>query len=157
MPRKKTKSLRRDIQPDRKYKSIMVQKLINRIMFDGKKSVAAGIVYDAINVLAEKTGEVPLTAFDKVIANIKPPVEVRSRRVGGATYQVPAEVRPERQDSLCLRWLVTLSRERKDKSMAEKLGREMVDAFNGTGSCVKKKLDTIKMAEANKAFAHYKW
>ena len=157
MPRKKTKTLRRDIQPDRKYKSIMLQKLINRLMLDGKKLVATKVVYDAVAFLSEKTGDTPLASFDKSIANIKPPVEVRSRRVGGATYQVPTEVRPERQDSLVLRWLVTLSRERKDKSMAEKLGKELLDAYNNTGSCMKKKLDTIKMAEANKAFAHYKW
>jgi small subunit ribosomal protein S7 len=98
-----------------------------------------------------------MVAFEKAMTNIKPPVEVRSRRVGGATYQVPTDVRPERQNSLSLRWLVTLSRERKDHSMAEKLGKELLDAYNNTGNCIKKKIDTIKMAEANKAFAHYKW
>lgn len=157
MPRKKTKDLRRPVEPDRKYKSIMITKLINRLMQDGKKVVATGVVYDAIAFLADKTGEQPLAAFDKVIANIKPPVEVRSRRVGGATFQVPVEIRPERQDSLVLRWLVNISRDRKDKSMAQRLGKEMLDAFNNTGTCVKKRQDTIKMAEANKAFAHYKW
>ncbi len=156
MPRKKRVYGKRIIV-DSKYKNMMVMKLINRMMLDGKKTTSAGIVYGAIDYLAEKTGEEGIAAFDKALANIKPPVEVRSRRVGGATYQVPTEVRPERQNSLTLRWLVNLSRERKEHSMIEKLGRELLDAFNNTGSCVKKKMDTIKMAEANKAFAHYKW
>ena len=157
MPRKKTGTLKRDIKPDSKYGNIMVQKLINRLMFDGKKSVATKVVNDAIEFLAEKTGEPPIVAFDKAIANIKPPIEVRSRRVGGATYQVPVDVRGERQNSLCLRWLVTLSRGKKEHSMGEKLGKELLDAYNNTGACIKKRVDTIKMAEANKAFAHYKW
>jgi small subunit ribosomal protein S7 len=157
MPRKGNKVAKDRVSPDPKYRSLMVQKLINRIMLGGKKSTATNIVYGAIALLAEKTGEPELQAFEKAMANIKPPVEVRSRRVGGATYQVPTEVRPERQNSLSLRWLVTLSRERKDHSMAEKLGKELLDAYNNTGACIKKKIDTIKMAEANKAFAHYKW
>ncbi len=156
MPRKKRVYGKR-ILIDPKYKNLMVLKLINRIMLDGKKNIASGIVYGAIDFLAEKTGEEGITAFDKALMNIRPPVEVRSRRVGGATYQVPTEVRPERQNSLTLRWLVNLSRDRKEHSMIEKLGRELLDAYNNTGSCVKKKIDTIKMAEANKAFAHYKW
>ncbi len=156
MPRKKRVFGKR-VLVDPKYKNMMVLKLINRIMLDGKKNIASSIVYGAIDFLAEKTGEEGLGAFDKALANIKPPVEVRSRRVGGATYQVPTEVRPERQNSLTLRWLVTLSRDRKEHSMSEKLGRELLDAYNNTGSCIKKKIDTIKMAEANKAFAHYKW
>lgn len=156
MPRKK-KVVKGRNKPDVVYSSVLVQKLINRIMLDGKKLVAQNIVYGAMKFLAEKTGEGEMAAFEKAMANIKPPVEVRSRRVGGATYQVPTEVRPERQNSLSLRWLVTLSRERKDHSMVEKLGKELLDAYNNTGNCIKKKLDTIKMAEANKAFAHYKW
>ena len=156
MPRKKRVYGKRVIL-DTKFKNMMVMKLINRMMLDGRKTTSAGIVYGAIDYLAEKTGEEGIAAFDKALANIKPPVEVRSRRVGGATYQVPTEVRPERQNSLTLRWLVNLSRDRKEHSMIEKLGRELLDAYNNTGSCVKKKMDTIKMAEANKAFAHYKW
>lgn len=156
MPRKK-KVVKGRNKPDVVYSSVLVQKLINRIMLDGKKLVAQNIVYGAMKFLAEKTGESEMVSFEKAMANIKPPVEVRSRRVGGATYQVPTEVRPERQNSLSLRWLVTLSRERKDHSMVEKLGKELLDAYNNTGNCIKKKLDTIKMAEANKAFAHYKW
>jgi small subunit ribosomal protein S7 len=156
MPRKKRVYGKRVIL-DTKFRNLMVMKLINRMMLDGRKTTSAGIVYGAIDYLAEKTGEEGIAAFDKALANIKPPVEVRSRRVGGATYQVPTEVRPERQNSLTLRWLVNLSRDRKEHSMIEKLGRELLDAYNNTGSCVKKKMDTIKMAEANKAFAHYKW
>ena len=156
MPRKKRVYGKRVIL-DTKFKNMMVMKLINRMMLDGRKTTSSGIVYGAIDYLAEKTGEEGIAAFDKALANIKPPVEVRSRRVGGATYQVPTEVRPERQNSLTLRWLVNLSRDRKEHSMIEKLGRELLDAYNNTGSCVKKKLDTIKMAEANKAFAQYKW
>lgn len=157
MPRKGNKVAKDRVSPDLKYNSLLVQKLINRMMLDGKKSTATGVVYGAMAFLAQKTGEAEMVSFDKAIGNIKPPVEVRSRRVGGATYQVPTEVRPERQMSLSLRWLVTLSRERKEHSMIEKLGKELLDAYNNTGSCIKKKLDTIKMAEANKAFAHYKW
>lgn len=157
MPRKARKLSRNKVQPDRKYNSLLVQKLINRMMLDGKKGTSTEIVYGAMAYLAQKTGEAEMVSFDKAMANIKPPVEVRSRRVGGATYQVPTEVRPERQMSLSLRWLVNLSRDRKEHSMIEKLGKELLDAYNNTGSCIKKKLDTIKMAEANKAFAHYKW
>lgn len=156
MPRKKRVYSKR-IAVDPKYKSMMVNKLMNRIMLDGKKSVAMRIVYEAMDFLSKSTKEEALVAFDKALANIKPPVEVRSRRVGGATYQVPTEIRPERQNSLCIRWLVTLARERKEHSMSEKLGKELLDAYNNTGSCIKKKIDTIKMAEANKAFAHYRW
>lgn len=157
MPRKGNKVAKDRVKPDSKYNSLMVQKLINRLMLDGKKNLSAEIVYGAMEFLAKKTGESELASFEKSLANIKPPVEVRSRRVGGATYQVPVEVRPERQNSLCLRWLVNLSRDRKDHSMIEKLGKELLDAYNNTGNCIKKKIDTIKMAEANKAFAHYKW
>jgi small subunit ribosomal protein S7 len=157
MPRKKTAKLVRPIAPDPKYKSVLVAKFINRVMRDGKKTVAQKIVYGAMDYLSQKTKLPPLEAFEKALENIKPPIEVRSRRVGGATYQVPVEVRPERQLALAFRWLVTLSSKRKGHSMIEKLGGELVDAFNGTGACVKKKEDTIKMAEANRAFAHYRW
>lgn len=157
MPRRKKTTLVRSITPDPKYKSILVAKFINRVMRDGKKAVAQKIVYGAMDYLAEKTKLPALEAFEKAIENIKPPLEVRSRRVGGATYQVPVEVRPERQIALTFRWLVTLSQKRKGRSMAEKLGAELFDAYNNAGSCVKKKEDTIKMAEANRAFAHYRW
>lgn len=157
MPRKKRKLSRPVVKPDYKYGSMMVQKLINQIMWDGKKSIATEIVYGAMDFLSEKTGEPPLQALEKAFTNIKPPIEVRSRRVGGATYQVPVEVRPARQNSLSIRWLVNISRARKDKSMALKLGKELLDAYNNTGTVIKKRTDTIKMAEANKAFAHYRW
>ena len=157
MPRKKRVLKRPEVKPDTKYGSIMVQKMVNRIMWDGKKSTATTTVYQALEFLAEKSGEDVLTAFDKALMNIKPSIEVRSRRVGGATYQVPVEVRPARQDSLALRWLVTIARSRKEHTMAEKLGKELLDAYNNTGTVIKKKSDTIKMAEANKAFAHYRW
>lgn len=157
MPRKKRKLKRREVGPDLKYNNILVQKLINRVLRDGKKSIATDIVYGALDYLAQKTNEDPISAFEKALNNIKPPIEVRSRRVGGATYQVPVDVRPERQISLTLRWLVTFSRLKKGQSMIERLGSELVDAYNNTGACVKKRIDTVKMAEANKAFAHYKW
>ncbi|MFN4216495.1 MAG: 30S ribosomal protein S7 [Brevinematales bacterium] len=157
MPRRKKTTLVRSIAPDPKYKSVLVAKFINRVMRDGKKAIAQKIVYGAMDYLAEKTKLPALEAFEKALENIKPPLEVRSRRVGGATYQVPVEVRPERQIALTFRWLVTLSQKRKGHSMAEKLGGELFDAYNNTGSCVKKKEDTIKMAEANRAFAHYRW
>ncbi|OHD56014.1 MAG: 30S ribosomal protein S7 [Spirochaetes bacterium GWF1_51_8] len=157
MPRKKNKVHRQPILPDYKYGSILVTKIVNQIMWDGKKSTATEIVYGAMDFLAEKTGEPALPALEKAMENIKPPIEVRSRRVGGANYQVPVEVRPARQNSLSVRWLVNTSRTRKEHSMAEKLGKELTDAFNNTGTVIKKKLDTIKMAEANKAFAHYRW
>lgn len=157
MPRKKRKLKRPEVSPDFKYNSMMVQKLIHQIMWDGKKSLATKIVYDAMEFLSQKTGEPPLQAIEAAFENIKPPIEVRSRRVGGATYQVPVEVRPARQNALCIRWLVDIARARKDRSMAEKLGKELLDAYNNTGTVIKKRSDTIKMAEANKAFAHYKW
>jgi small subunit ribosomal protein S7 len=157
MPRKKNKVNRKEVLPDYKYGSFMVQKLINQVMWDGKKSVATKAVYGALDFLSQKTGEPPLQAFETAIVNIKPPIEVRSRRVGGATYQVPVEVRPERQNSLAIRWLVNISRARKDHSMAEKIGKELLDAYNSTGTTYKKKVDTVKMAEANKAFAHFRW
>lgn len=157
MPRKKVKGHFRPLSPDAKYNSVLVTKLVNRIMLDGKKSLATSIVYSAMEFLAEKTEAPALEAFETAINNIKPPVEVRSRRVGGATYQVPVDVRPERQLALALRWLVDFARKRREHSMEEKLGKELFDAFNNSGSTIKKRTDTLKMAEANRAFAHYKW
>lgn len=157
MPRKKYAHRSASLLVDKKYRSGIVHKLIAQIMWDGKKNVASAIVYGAMDFLAEKTSLDPLQATEQAMANIKPPIEVRSRRVGGATYQVPCEVRIERQNSLAVRWLVTIARARKEHTMAEKLGKEMLDAFNNTGTVIKKKQDTIKMAEANRAFAHYRW
>ncbi len=157
MPRKKAKGHFRPLSPDAKYNSVLVTKLVNRVMLDGKKSLATAIVYSAMDFLAEKTEVPALEAFETVLNNIKPPVEVKSRRVGGATYQVPIDVRAERQLALALRWLVDYARKRREHSMSEKLGKELVDAFNNSGSTIKKRTDTLKMAEANRAFAHYKW
>ncbi|MGL4367116.1 MAG: 30S ribosomal protein S7 [Brevinemataceae bacterium] len=157
MPRKKAKGHFRPLLPDGKYNSVLVTKLVNRIMLDGKKSVATAIVYNAMEFLAEKSQQPALEALEVAINNIKPPIEVRSRRVGGATYQVPVDVRPERQLALALRWLADFSRKRREHSMEEKLGKELFDAFNNGGSTIKKRVDTLKMAEANRAFAHYKW
>mgnify|MGYP001773496706 FL=1 len=150
----------REISPDPIYKDVLVHKLINKVMIDGKKSVAEKIVYGAMKILAEKTGEQPLEALYKAIENIKPVLEVRPRRVGGATYQVPMEVPPRRQISLALKWLVEAARSRSGKgnyTMLEKLSNELFDAYHNRGNAVKKKEDTHRMAEANKAFAHYKW
>ncbi len=150
----------REIMPDPVYQDVLVHKLINKVMKDGKKSKAEKIVYTAMKILAEKTGEEPLTALHKAIENIKPVMEVRPRRVGGSTYQVPMEVPPRRQESLALRWLVEAARSRSGKgnyTMIEKLSNELYDAYNERGGAVKKKEDTHRMAEANKAFAHYRW
>ena len=142
---------------DPKYKSVIIPKLINSLMYDGKKTIAEKIVYDAIDKIKSKSKDEPITVFNQAISNIKPTVEVRSRRVGGATYQVPMEVRQERGTAMALRWLVTFSRARNGKSMAQKLAGELMDAANEAGSAVKKREDTHKMAEANKAFAHYRY
>ena len=157
MPRKKVKAHFRPLLPDGKYSSLLVTKMVNRVMLDGKKSLATSIVYDAMKFLSEKTESEPLVALETAVNNVKPPVEVRSRRVGGATYQVPVEVRPERQLALALRWIVDFARKRREHSMEEKLGKELLDAFNNAGASIKKRTDTLKMAEANRAFAHYKW
>lgn len=148
---------KRDVLPDPIYNSKVVTKLINNIMLDGKKSVAQGIVYDAFDIIKEKEGKNPLEVFEAALKNIMPVLEVKARRVGGATYQVPLEIRPERRQTLGLRWLVTYARTRHEKTMAEKLAGEIMDAVNGNGGAFKKKEDTHRMAEANKAFAHYKW
>ena len=142
---------------DQKYKSTIITKLINSIMFDGKKTIAEKIVYDAIEKIKSKDKEEPLTIFNEAINNIRPTVEVRSRRVGGATYQVPVEVKSKRSQALALRWLIDASRKRKDKKMSDKIFNEIYDAYQRRGSAVKKKEDTHKMAESNKAFAHFRW
>jgi small subunit ribosomal protein S7 len=156
MPRK-GEVKRRDILPDPKYHDRTIAKFINSMMNDGKKSVAEGIFYDALNVVADRAKEDALGVFKRALEQVKPMVEVRSRRVGGATYQVPVEVRPQRRNALAMRWLVQNARSRPEKSMMEKLAGEILDAANGRGGAIKKKEDTHRMAEANKAFAHYRW
>jgi small subunit ribosomal protein S7 len=156
MPRKVTKSLVREIQPDRLYNSVMVQRLINRVMLNGKKQLAERLVYNAMQSSADKLKvQNPLEVFDKAINNIKPLMETRSRRVGGANYQIPFEVKGQRQNHLTMMWLVQASRARKGMSMADRLALELIDAYNNNGAAVKKKEDTHKMAEANRAFAHF--
>ena len=148
---------KRDVLPDPIYNSKIVTKLINNIMLDGKKTVAQKIVYDAFEIVKEKENKDALEVFETALSNIKPVLEVKARRVGGATYQVPIEIREERRQTLGLRWLVTYARNRHEKTMAEKLAGEIIDAVNQTGGAYKKKEETHRMAEANKAFAHYKW
>jgi small subunit ribosomal protein S7 len=148
---------KRDVLPDPVYGSKRVTKLINQIMLDGEKSVAESIVYGAFDEIREKTGKDPLEVFEQAMKNVMPIVETRPRRVGGANYQVPVEVRPERKQTLAVRWITNFARARGGKTMREKLAAEILDAANGTGGSVKKKEDTHKMAEANKAFAHYRW
>ncbi|MBQ7040005.1 MAG: 30S ribosomal protein S7 [Clostridia bacterium] len=148
---------KREVMPDPMYNSVIVTRLINNIMLDGKKGVAQKIVYDAFDIVKEKTGKDPLEVFTQAMDNIMPVLEVKARRVGGATYQVPMEVRPERRQTLGLRWLTNYSRLRNEKTMRERLANEILDAINNSGAAVKKKDDTHKMAEANKAFAHYRW
>ena len=142
---------------DPKYKSVVIPKLINSIMFDGKKMTAEKIVYDAIEKIKTKSKDEPLTVFNDAINNVRPTVEVRSRRVGGATYQVPVEVKAKRSQALALRWIIDASRKRKDKKMSDKLFNEIFDAYQKRGSAIKKREDTHKMAESNKAFAHFRW
>ena len=154
---RKRRAVRREVLPDPVFKSKVVTKLINRIMLDGKKGVAEKILYEAFDIVKEKTKEEPVTVFEKALENIKPQLEVKSRRVGGSNYQVPIEVSETRSQTLGLRWLVNFARLRGGKSMAENLANEIIDASNGTGNAVKKKEDTHRMAEANKAFAHFKW
>ena len=150
--------VKRELTPDVKYNSLLVARLINTIMTRGKKSTAQGIVYSAFEVMEAKKPEMPaIDIFTQALENVKPKVEVKSRRVGGATYQVPIDVDPERQVALAMRWITTYSRGRKGKSMVESLAGELLDAFDNTGASVKKKEDTFKMAQANKAFAHYRW
>ncbi|HLC17707.1 MAG TPA: 30S ribosomal protein S7 [Thermodesulfobacteriota bacterium] len=148
---------KRDVLPDHKYSDRVVSRLINKLTSEGKKSKAEGVVYGAFDVIEERLKTEPMKVFKKAIDNIRPSIEVKSRRVGGATYQVPIEVKPDRKLSLALRWLVTYSRSRGEKSMVEKFAAEIIDASNGKGGSVKKKEDVHRMAEANKAFAHYRW
>ncbi len=148
---------KREVLPDPVYGSVVVSKLINNIMLDGKKGVAQGIVYDAFDMIKKVTGEEPLEVFEKAMNNIMPVLEVKARRIGGANYQVPIEVRADRRQTLGLRWLTKYTRARGEKFMYERLAKELMDAANNTGASVKKKEDTHKMAEANKAFAHFRW
>ncbi|HHW49265.1 MAG TPA: 30S ribosomal protein S7 [Clostridiaceae bacterium] len=156
MPRK-GRVPRRDVLPDPIYNDKVVTKLINKIMLDGKKGLAQKICYGAFDIIREKTGKDPLEVFEQALNNVMPVLEVRARRVGGATYQVPIEVRPERRQALGIRWIVNYARERGERTMKERLAAEIIDASNGLGGAFKKKEDTHKMAEANKAFAHYRW
>jgi small subunit ribosomal protein S7 len=156
MPRK-GEAVRRDILSDPKYKSELVAKFVNRIMDRGKKNLAQSILYEAFDIIHQKTNEDPFPVFQKAIENIKPVVEVRSRRVGGSTYQVPTEVRPSRRTTLSIRWILTYAKQRGDTGMAAKLAGELIDASKGRGGAFKKKEDTHRMADANKAFAHYRW
>jgi len=150
-------AVKRQILPDPKYKDMLLAKFTNSLMLDGKKSVAEGILYGALDILEKKGGGDPLKMFHEAIDNVKPSVEVRSRRVGGATYQVPVEVRAERRQALAIRWVIDLARKRSENTMMERLSSELMDAANNRGAAVKKREDTHKMAEANKAFSHYRW
>ncbi len=154
---RKRKTPKKVFLEDAKYKSELILKLMNSIMYDGKKTIAEKIVYDALNKLQSKAKEEPIKIFDAAINNIKPTIEVRSRRVGGATYQVPVEVKQKRSKALAIRWLVNASKKRKDRNMSDKICFELYDAYQGRGSAIKKKEDMHKMAESNKAFAHFRW
>jgi small subunit ribosomal protein S7 len=148
---------KREINPDPKFGDLIVTKFMNAVMYDGKKSVAETIVYGALDQVQDKTKQEPVTVFHQALENVAPHVEVRSRRVGGATYQVPVDVRPERRQALAIRWLITAARNRNETTMVERLSGELMDAANNRGTAVKKREDTHKMAEANRAFAHYRW
>jgi len=154
---RKKKTVVREILPDAKYNSVIVSKFVARMMIQGKKSIAVRIVHDALDVIRQKADKDPLEVFLKALDNVKPLVEVKSRRVGGATYQVPIEIREARRESLGMRWIINAARARAGHEMSERLSAELLDAFNNTGTAFKKKEDTHKMAEANKAFAHYRW
>ena len=148
---------KRDVLPDPIYNSKVVTKLVNQIMLDGKKGTAQAIVYDAFNIIKEKTSLEPVDVFNQALANVKPQLEVKARRVGGSTYQVPLEIRAERQQTLAIRWIVMFARKRGEKTMNERLAGELMDAYNNTGAAVKRKEEMHRVAEANKAFAHYRW
>ena len=156
MPRRNA-AVRREIAPDAVYNNRLVTQLINKVLLDGKRSVAESIVYGAFDIVAEKTGEDALSVFKKAMENVRPSVEVKPRRVGGATYQVPTEVNSRRSTTLAIRWIVGFSRARKERSMAQRLAAEIMDASNGLGAPVKKREDVYKMAESNRAFSHYRW
>ena len=148
---------KRDVLPDPIYKSKVVTKLVNQIMLDGKKGTAQAIVYDAFSTIKEKMSLEPLDVFEQALSNVKPQLEVKARRVGGSTYQVPLEIRPERQQTLAIRWIVMFARKRGERTMDERLAAELMDAYNNTGAAVKRKEEMHRVAEANKAFAHYRW
>jgi small subunit ribosomal protein S7 len=154
---RKKKTIDRNINPDPKYNSVLVSKFVNRMMWEGKRSVSLRIVHEALAILQSKTEKEPMEVFLKALENVKPAVEVKSRRVGGATYQVPVDIREPRKEALCMRWVIKAARERSGHGMGERLAAELLDAYNNTGTAFKKKEDTHKMAEANKAFAHYRW
>ena len=154
---RKRRAVKRDVLPDPMYNSKLVTKLVNSLMLDGKKGIAQKIIYQAFDMIKEKTGQNPMEVYEKALENIRPALEVKSRRVGGANYQVPIEVRADRSQALALRWLTQYSRLRGGHAMAENLANEIIDASNGVGASVKKREDTHRMAEANKAFAHYRW
>ena len=156
MPRRAA-AVRRETQPDAKYNNRLVTQLINKVLLDGKKSTAEGIVYDAFDIVAEKTGQDALTVFKKAMDNIRPTLEVKPKRVGGATYQVPMEVNSRRSTTLAIRWMVDFSRKRKENTMKERLAGEIMDAAENTGASIKKREDLYKMAESNRAFSHYRW
>jgi small subunit ribosomal protein S7 len=156
MPRKGP-APRRELMPDPIYRSVLVTQIVNKVLVRGKRSVAERIVYDALDIIKDKTGSEPTATLKRGIENVKPQLEVKSRRVGGATYQVPVEVRPRRANTLAIRWVVGYSRQRREKTMAGRLANELMDASNGIGSAVKRREDMHKMAESNKAFAHYRW
>ena len=156
MPRRAA-AVRRETQPDAKYNNHLVTQLINKVLLDGKKSTAEGIVYDAFDIVAEKTGQDALTVFKKAMDNIRPTLEVKPKRVGGATYQVPMEVNSRRATTLAIRWMVDFSRKRKENTMKERLAGEIMDAAENTGASIKKREDLYKMAESNRAFSHYRW
>ncbi|NNE75188.1 MAG: 30S ribosomal protein S7 [Acidimicrobiales bacterium] len=156
MPRKGP-AQRRELQPDPVYKSVVVTQLVNKVLQRGKRATAERIVYDALSTIEEKTGAEPIATLKRAVENVKPQLEVRSRRVGGATYQVRVEVRPRRSNTLAIRWLVEYSRDRRERTMAERLANELLDASNGVGASMKRKEDLHKMADSNKAFAHYRW
>ncbi len=156
MPRKGP-APRRELMPDPIYRSVLVTQVVNKVLQRGKRTVAEHIVYEALDTIQEKTGNDPVATLKRAIDNVKPPLEVRSRRVGGATYQVPVEVRPRRATTLAIRWVVGYARQRREKTMAQRLANELLDAANGVGAAIKRKDDLQKMAESNKAFAHYRW
>jgi small subunit ribosomal protein S7 len=156
MPRKGP-APRRELMPDPVHRSVLVTQIVNKVLLRGKRSIAEKIVYDALGVIEQRTAAEPIATLKRAIDNVKPPLEVKSRRVGGATYQVPVEVRPRRANTLAIRWIVGFARQRREKTMAQRLAAELLDASNGVGASIKRRDDMQKMAESNKAFAHYRW
>lgn len=154
---RKNAAPRRDVPADPLYESVLVTQVINKVLLDGKRSTAERIVYSALSTIGQRTSDDPVATLKRAVENVKPPLEVRSRRVGGATYQVPVEVRPKRANTLAIRWLVEFSRARRERTMAERLANEIMDASNGIGAAIKRRDDLQKMADSNKAFAHYRW